>query len=114
MFAWNLSGGRMNSLGALQTAVVIALAAVAGTGGAQEPLRQAPLPAFDATQLTPDRYTVIKRLWVDSWRTVFDVPTHAESSAALAQLSDDAAELRGRAVTNVLCLNDQRSCYGGY
>lgn len=103
----------MKSFGAIRAALGVALAAVALSGGAQEPLGQAPLPTFDATQLSPDRYTVVKRLWVDSWRTVFDVPTHAESSAALAQLSDAAVKAGADAITNVVCLNDDRAWFRG-
>ena len=88
-----------------------ALAATSAIAIAQEPLRQAPLPTFDGTQLSPDRYTVVSRLWVDSWRTVFDVPVHADSSAALAQLSDEAVRLGANALTNVVCLNDERAWY---
>jgi hypothetical protein len=105
---------------ARHAALGVVLAAAACTNAsAQEPLRQAPLPTFDATQLTPDRYTVVRRLWVDSWRTAFDVPTRPESSAALAQLSDEAAKLGADALTNVVCLDDRRAwfhrgyfCYG--
>jgi hypothetical protein len=110
----------MKSRVALHATLAAVLAAVACGGAvAQEPLRQAPLRTFDATQITPDRYTVIGRLWVDSWRTAFDVPTHAESSAALAQLSDEAVKRGADALTNVVCLNDDRAwfqrgyfCYG--
>jgi hypothetical protein len=102
----------MNKRGAIQGTLGIVLAAAACAGAlAQEPLRQAPLRTFDATQLTPDRYTVIRRLWVDSWRTAFDVPAHPESSAALAQLSDEAARLGADALTNVVCLNDDRAWF---
>jgi hypothetical protein len=92
----------------------LALGAVCASGTAQEPLRQAPLPTFDATQLSPDRYTVVGRLWVDSWRTAFDVPMHADSSAALAQLSDEATRRGADALTNVVCLNDERGYKTGY
>jgi len=99
---------------ALRAVLAVALASTA-CAGAQEPLRQAPLRTFDATQLTPDRYTVVKRLWVDSWRTAFDVPTHPDSSAALAQLSDEAVRLGADALTNVVCLDDQRAWFSkGY
>ena len=102
----------MNRCCAIQAVLGMVLAAAAGTSAlAQEPLRQAPLRTFDATQLTPDRYTVIRRLWVDSWRTAFDVPAHPESSAALAQLSDEAVRLGADALTNVVCLNDDRAWF---
>ena len=102
----------MNRRCAIQTILGTVLVAAAWTAAlAQEPLRQAPLRTFDATQLTPDRYTVVRRLWVDSWRTAFDVPAHPESSAALAQLSDEAVRLGADALTNVVCLNDDRAWF---
>ena len=106
----------MESRYAAHAACGILLAVAAATNAAaQEPPSQAPLRMFDATQLTPDRYTVIKRLWVESWRTAFAVPEHPESSAALAQLSDEAVRLGADALTNVVCLNDERAWYrGGY
>jgi hypothetical protein len=97
---------------AIHAVVGVLLAAAAACSAiAQEPLRAAPLRTFDATQLPPDRYTVIKRLWVDSWRTAFDVPAHPESSTALAQLSDEAATLGADALINVVCLNDDRAWF---
>ena len=106
----------MKSRCAIHAALGIALAAAAATTAvAQEPPNQAPLRTFDATQLSPDRYTVVRRIWVDSWRTAFDVPVHPESSAALAQLSDEAVRAGADAITNVICLNDERGwARGGY
>jgi uncharacterized protein YbjQ (UPF0145 family) len=58
---------------------------------------------------------VDRRLWVESWRTAFDVPAHAESSAALTQLSDEAARVGADALTNVVCLDDNRAWFrSGY
>jgi hypothetical protein len=105
----------MTTRGAIHAGLGVMLAAAACTVCAQESLRQPPLPTFDATQLTPDRYTVVRRLWVESWRTAFDVPAHAESSAALTQLSDEAARVGADALTNVVCLDDNRAWFrSGY
>ena len=94
-------------------------AAAVANAMAQEPAQQAPLRVYDATELTPDRYTVIKRLWVESWRSAFGIPAHADSSAAIAALSAEAAKLGADAITNLSCLNDRRGwldrgyfCYG--
>ncbi len=110
----------MKTRGAIHAAVVTVLSSLAFANAvAQEPLRQAPLRTYDATELTPDRYTVIKHLWVESWGTAFGVSTHKESSAAIAELSAEAVKLGADALTNVSCLNDQRAwfergyfCYG--
>jgi hypothetical protein len=86
---------------------------------AQGPAAQAPLRVFDATELTPDRYTVIKRIWVESWQSAFWIPTHTDSAGAIAALSDEASRAGADAVTDLVCLNDARAwlnrgyfCYG--
>jgi hypothetical protein len=100
--------------------VVAALACLLSVNAlAQAPAAQAPLRVFDATELTPDRYTVIKRIWVESWRSAFWVPAHADSAGAIAALSAEAARVGADAVTDLVCLNDDRAffdrgyfCYG--
>ncbi len=99
----------MGTSGPIRLALCAALAAPWCGAGAQEPLREAPLPTYDATQLTPDRYTVVKRLWVDTWRSAFEVPVHADSAGALAQLTAEAARLGADALTNVVCIGDPRA-----
>ena len=105
-------------LSRLALASMLCLSAANGAG-AQEAARTAPLRVFDATQLTPDRYTVIRRLWVEAGRSAFWIPAHDDSSAAIAALTAEAASLGADAVTNLVCLNDQRAwlsrgyfCYG--
>lgn len=99
------------------TGVLCAVAAM--NAAAQEPARGAPLRVFDATELTPDRYTVIKRLWVETGRSAFWITTHNDSGAAIAALTDQAVRLGADAMVNLTCLNDQRAwrdrgyfCYG--
>jgi uncharacterized protein YbjQ (UPF0145 family) len=74
---------------------------------AQDLAQQAPLRVFDATELTPDRYTVIKRIWVESRRSAFRVPSHSDSGAAIAALTAEATRLGADAVTNLICLSDR-------
>lgn len=110
----------MKSRGVIHSAVIVVLSSLAiAQAFAQEPLTRAPLRTFDATELTPDRYTVVKRLWVESWSSAFWVSTHKDSSAALAELSAEAVKLGADALTDVVCLNDRRAwfepgyfCYG--
>ena len=97
---------------------MLCLFASAGAG-AQDAAQSAPLRIFDATQLTPDRYTVIKRIWVETGRSAFWIPAHGDSGAAIAALTAEAARLGADAVTNLVCLNDRRAwldrgyfCYG--
>lgn len=58
--------------------------------------------------LTAGRYETRARLWVDAWRSSFQVPTHDDRAAALAELKAEAARRGANALTNVTCLVDDR------
>jgi len=68
---------------------------------------------FDATQLTLDRYTVVTRIWAQSWRSAFWVPTYDEVADAISALTSKAADAGADGVINLHCLNDT-SWGGGY
>ena len=61
---------------------------------------------YEPGMLTRDRYEVVTRLWVESWRSAFQVPTHAERSDAVAALKAEAAKRGANALTNLACLVD--------
>ena len=62
--------------------------------------------------LTRDRYEIVTRLWVESWRSAFHVPSHADQPAAIAGLKAEAARLGANALTNVACLADDSPLWG--
>jgi hypothetical protein len=68
---------------------------------------------FDATQLTQDRYAVVTRIWTQSWRSAFWVPTHDEVADAINALTSKAADAGADGVVNLHCLNDT-GWFGGY
>jgi hypothetical protein len=69
---------------------------------------------YEPGMLTRDRYEIVGRLWVDSWRSAFEVPTHAERSEAIAALRSEAAQRGANALTNVACLvNDAPLAWSG-
>ena len=77
----------------------------------------AAVTVYDATQISYDRYRVIKRLWVDSWRTVIGVPHEATREAALQSLVQAAEGLGADGLVNVYCVGGTPSlssyyCYG--
>jgi uncharacterized protein YbjQ (UPF0145 family) len=74
----------------------------------------APFRVFDTGELTPDRYTVIERLWTGTWRASFRVPRHADAGSAIAALTSNAASLGADGVVNLHCLNDTGGWGGGY
>lgn len=72
---------------------------------------------YDATQISYDRYRVIKRLWVDSWMTAIGVPHEATREAALQSLVQAAEGLGADGLVNVHCVGGTPSlssyyCYG--
>jgi hypothetical protein len=73
----------------------------------------APVRVFDAGELRPDRYTVVERIWTGTLRTLFWVPSHDDSGAAVTALTDKARSLGADGVVNLHCLRDGGYyCYG--
>ena len=91
------------------------LCAAAGSARAAD---AAPVRIFDATQLSLDRFTVVKRIWTDTWRSAFWVSTYDETADAIAALTSKAADAGADGVINLHCLNDTSGwgsgffCYG--
>src|SRR5262249_54757180 len=104
----------MKSCRQICSALAGALCAVgAACAMAQDPAPAAPLRVYDATELTPDRYTVIQRVWTGSWRSALGYPEHADSGAAIGALSAEAGRLGADGLTNLSCLEDPRAGLGG-
>lgn len=74
----------------------------------------AEIKVYDATQLTLDRYTVLKRIWTQTWRTAFWISNYDERDDAVAALISRAADEGADAVINLECLNDKGGWGGGY
>ncbi len=53
----------------------------------------------------PVRYQVIKRLWIESWRSAFTVPAYSSQEEAAADFRRQAARLGGNGVINFGCYN---------
>ncbi len=77
--------------------------------GAETP----PIRVFDAGELTPDRYTVVERIWTGTLRTLYWLPGHDDAGAAVTALTDKARSLGADGVVNLHCLKDSGYyCYG--
>ena len=100
----------MKRISAIAAVLLLVSGIAAGTARAAE---GAPVRVFDAGELTPDRYTVIERIWTGTWRTLFWVPTHGDAGAAVTAITDKARSLDADGVVNLHCLNDG-SWLGGY
>lgn len=51
----------------------------------------------------PPRYEVVRRLWVESWRSAFFMPTYASVQDGKAALQREAARLGGNGILNFGC-----------
>ena len=74
----------------------------------------APVRVFDAGELTLARYTVVKRIWTQTWRSAFWVSTYGDAADAIAALTSKAADTGADGVVNLHCLNDTGGWGGGY
>ena len=68
---------------------------------------------IEPATLTGDRYEIVTRLWVESWRSAFQIPGHADQAAAISELKAEAARLGAHALTNLTCLVDDKPLWTG-
>jgi hypothetical protein len=86
--------------------------AVALLMAVQLPVRAAPplatdhIRVYEPGTIVPDAYTVVKRLWTETWRSAFILPAFPDAAAAVAAMKQEAAKIGADAVTNVMCLPD--------
>jgi hypothetical protein len=87
---------------------------------AQPAIPRDSVPVYDSTEIAFDRYTVIKRLWVDSWKSAMWIRGYRDEPSAKRALLDEAKALGADAVVNLYCLGQTDAvlkprgyyCYG--
>jgi hypothetical protein len=76
---------------------------------------------YTPAQLKQGEYEAVKRLWVETWRTPFWVPSYSSKEDGVAALQDKAAALGANGLINVDCYGDKGffsfgfesfTCYG--
>ena len=67
---------------------------------------------YSPAQLRQGEYETVDRIWVNSWRTAFWVPTYSSRDDGIAALRDKAASLDANGLTNVDCYGDS-GLFGG-
>jgi hypothetical protein len=104
----------------LRIVCVAAAVLFTATGAVAQSAVRDPLPVYDSTQIALGRYTVLKRLWVDSWRSALWVPSHRDEAGARRALLSEAARIGADGVVNLHCLSQTDAlfnpsgyyCYG--
>ena len=61
---------------------------------------------FEPGTIAPDAYRVVKRLWTETWRSAFALPSFPDVATAIEAMKQEAAKIGADAVTNVVCLPD--------
>jgi hypothetical protein len=85
--------------------LVLALFALAGCAS-RAPVDQVAadrVAVHESTTSAPPRFEVVRRLWVESWRSAFFVPTYASAEDGRADLQREAARLGGNGIINFGC-----------
>ena len=97
---------------AILSAAGIICSAVWSGAQAQSGAGAAPLKVYIAGEIAPDRYSVVRRLWVDGWRSALEIPRYPHSGAAIGAIVNAAARAGADGVVNLYCLNERGETRG--
>ena len=61
------------------------------------------IPVHESITSTTQRYEVVKRLWIESWRSPLAVPRYDSREEAMAVFREHAVSLGGNGVINFAC-----------
>ncbi|HTP45318.1 MAG TPA: hypothetical protein VMQ50_00165 [Casimicrobiaceae bacterium] len=64
---------------------------------------------YDGGNLPPNQYDVVRRIWVDSWRSAFWLPTYPSEGEAVAALKAEASRAGADGLVNVACVDEPRA-----
>jgi uncharacterized protein YbjQ (UPF0145 family) len=64
---------------------------------------------YETGTLAASRYVVVRRIWVDSWRSAFRLPTYSSEAEGIASLRAEAGRLGADGLINVICLDQGHS-----
>lgn len=92
-----------------------AFALVTGCVFAQPTPQATAVRVYDATELDMAHYSIIKRLWVESWQSAFEIRTYPAVAAGTQALADAAKSLGADGLVNVSCIPSRSILWGtGY
>jgi hypothetical protein len=102
----------------LAASVLVLSAALGGCASKPPAAPASEVPIYLTTQLVPRQYTVVERLWTDSWHSNIRYPSFGSADAGVQALKRDAAGQGAGGLLNVMCLdargwkNGKLLCYG--
>ena len=78
----------------------------------------AEVKVYNGTQLAPNQYTVVQRVWIDEWRSSVTYPTFGTVEDGLQAMREKASTAGASGLVNVMCLDStgykagRLLCYG--
>ncbi len=64
---------------------------------------------YGSERLPAGQYEVVSRLWMDSWRAAFWLPTYPSEAEGITSLQTEAGRLGANGLINVVCLDQGHS-----
>ena len=92
----------MNKRIAMLTTIILA-GGLSGCAG----LKAEDVKVYSPAQLRQGEYETVKRLWVETWRTPFWMPSYSSREDGIAAMRDKAAGLGANGLINVDCYGDK-------
>jgi hypothetical protein len=92
--------------------VIVAACALSGCasapqGGVERSATE--VKVYETGKLDASQYEVVRRVWVDSWRSAFRLPTYPSEAEGIASLQTEAARLGADGLINVICIDQGHS-----
>ena len=92
-------------------AALIALALASGLSACAT-TKSEDVKIYSPAELKQGDYETVGRIWVDTWRTAFWVPTYSKREDGISALKDKAASKDANGLINVDCYGDS-GLFGG-
>ncbi len=92
----------MNKRIAMLTTIILA-----GGLSACATIKSEDVKVYSPAQLRQGEYETVKRLWVETWRTPFWVPSYSSPKDGIAALQSKAAGLGANGLINVDCYGNK-------
>jgi len=97
---------------AVLTAALCACATTKSEGTKSEDVKSEDVRVYNPAELKQGEYETVARVWVETWRTAFWVPSYSSRGDGVGALRDKAAALGANGLTNVDCYGDS-GMFGG-
>jgi hypothetical protein len=97
-----LRSSRFSAFFAVSACVLSGCAGVPQTGVQG---RATEVKIYESNKLAAGQYEVVSRLWVDSWRSAFWLPTFPSEAEGIASLQTEAGRVGADGLINVICID---------